>query len=134
MMWLANQQAPDFRTINRFRVHQMGTCLQDIFEDFIAQLLSQGYVSGNDYYLDGTKIEADANRYTFVWKKATQRYQAVLQEKVRAVFNEINDQIKLDHQEIQEFMITATRMYQPCHLYYHQSPTILPHDAMLFTT
>ncbi|MCQ2009891.1 IS1182 family transposase [Sporolactobacillus sp. STSJ-5] len=104
MMWLANQQTPDFRTINRFRVQQMETCLQAVFEDFIAQILEQGYISGSDYYLDGTKIEADANRYTFVWKKATQRYQAALQEKVRTVFKEINDQIKLDHQEIQKFI------------------------------
>lgn len=104
MMWLASQQTPDFRTIQRFRVHQMDTCFQSVFEDFTAQLLRQGYVSGQDYFLDGTKIEADANRYTFVWRKSAERYQAALLEKVRAIFREISAQVQLDEQAIQDFM------------------------------
>ncbi|MGL9897741.1 hypothetical protein IGK71_000143 [Enterococcus sp. DIV0343] len=29
-------------------------------------------------FIDGTKIEADANKFSFVWRKATNRYEAAL--------------------------------------------------------
>ncbi len=40
-------------------------------------------------YLDGTKIEAYANRYTFVWKKATEKNEAKLKVKVRKLLSSL---------------------------------------------
>lgn len=39
--------------------------------------------------MDGTKIEANANRYTFVWGKAVTKHKAKLQEKVQVLFASI---------------------------------------------
>ncbi|WP_332239031.1 transposase, partial [Sporolactobacillus sp. KGMB 08714] len=103
MMWLAARQMPDFRTIQRFRAHHMKTVLQDVFESFVSQLLNDGYVTGEDYFIDGTKMEANANRYTFVWKKSVRHYQTGVQEKVRTIFREIQEQMTLDDQSLQDF-------------------------------
>nr|WP_245625147.1 hypothetical protein [Paenibacillus stellifer] len=50
-------------------------------------------------FVDGTKIEANANRYTFVWGKAVSKHKTKLQEKVHALFATIE---AAEHQEEQE--------------------------------
>ncbi|MCO7128256.1 hypothetical protein NIE88_21235 [Sporolactobacillus shoreicorticis] len=61
-------------------------------------------MSGEDYFVDGTKVEANANRYTFVWKKAAKRYQDGLQDKVKTIFRDLQHQIKIDDQALQNFV------------------------------
>lgn len=68
-MWLAGRQQPDFRTINRFRSERMKEVLETVFTHVLELLVQEQYVSMDYYFLDGTKLEANANRYTFVWKK-----------------------------------------------------------------
>ncbi|MFC3798282.1 transposase, partial [Cohnella sp. GCM10012308] len=69
-MWLAGRQQPDFRTINRFRSERMKDVLEQIFTAVLELLVEEKYVQLEHYFVDGTKIEANANRYSFVWKKA----------------------------------------------------------------
>ncbi|WP_419890281.1 IS1182 family transposase [Paenibacillus xylanexedens] len=88
-MWLAGRQQPDFRTINRFRSERMKEVLETVFTHVLELLVQEQYVSMDHYFLDGTKLEANANRYTFVWKKAVVKYQAKLQEKVHTLFQTI---------------------------------------------
>ncbi len=54
-------------------------------------LIEEGYVTMEHYFLDGTKIEANANRYTFVWKKSTDKYQDKLQTQIRQLLAEIDE-------------------------------------------
>ncbi|WP_408010704.1 transposase [Pseudalkalibacillus sp. A8] len=82
MMWLAGQQTPDFRTINRFRSERMKEMIEPLFTELIKLLLDRKYISMENYFLDGTKLEANANKYTFVWKKATDRYEEKLQQNI----------------------------------------------------
>ena len=49
-----------------------------------------GYIDLEHYFLDGTKVEANAKRYSFVWRKSTETYQANLQKKVRTLLDEID--------------------------------------------
>jgi transposase len=77
-MWLSAQQTTDFRTINRFRSKRMKEIIDEVFSSVLQLLIEEGYVKLEHYFLDGTKIEANANRYTFVWKKATEKHQAKL--------------------------------------------------------
>jgi len=72
-MWLSAMQKPDFRTINDFRGERMKTLMDDLFKAMIEKLFSENLITMENYFLDGTKIEADANRYSFVWKKAHPR-------------------------------------------------------------
>jgi len=65
-MWLSGMNRPDHNTINRFRSEKLKDVLKDIFAQVVMMLAETGHVSLKDVYLDGTKIEANANRYTFV--------------------------------------------------------------------
>ena len=56
-------------TINRFRGERMRLVLEDIFTQVIELLADKGLVTLETYFFDGTKIEANANKYTFVWKR-----------------------------------------------------------------
>jgi transposase len=67
-MWLAAMQQPDFRTINEFRGERMKSLMDELFEAMIMKLIKDHYISMENYFLDGTKIEANANKFTFVWK------------------------------------------------------------------
>ncbi len=69
----------------------MKAVIDEVFYALVEQLLDQGYIDLESYFVDGTKIEANANRHSFVWRKSTDKYKAQLQEKVRALLDEINE-------------------------------------------
>jgi len=88
-MWLSGNQQPDFRTINRFRSEVVKNVIEDIFTSILELLIEEGYVKLENYFLDGTKIEAKANKYSWVWAKSIRRYKQKLQEKVRELILQI---------------------------------------------
>jgi len=90
-MWLSGMSQPDHRTINRFRGVVMKEVVEEVFYGVVEQLYELGYVNLDKYFVDGTKIEANANRYSFVWKKSTDKYKANLQEKVRKLLDDIEE-------------------------------------------
>jgi len=69
-IWLCGNCEPDHNTINRFRGEKVSEVLKNIFKQIVLLLAEEGLVSLKDAYVDGTKIEANANRYTFVWGNA----------------------------------------------------------------
>lgn len=69
-MWLAGMRKPDHNTINRFRGERLQKTLKPIFNQVVLMLCEEGLLNIRDLYTDGTKIEANANRYSFVWGKA----------------------------------------------------------------
>jgi transposase len=69
-MWLSGMTTPDHNTINRFRGERLKDVLRDIFTQVVQLLAQEGLLSIKELYTDGTKIEANANRYTFVWGNA----------------------------------------------------------------
>ncbi|MEK5464090.1 IS1182 family transposase [Paenibacillus sp. FSL R7-0210] len=100
-MWLAGRQRPDFRTLNRFRSQRMRKVLETVFTAVLQFLADEKYVSLEHYFVDGTKIEANANRYTFVWSKAVSKHKAKLQDKVQALFADIEAAEEQEEQENQ---------------------------------
>ena len=67
MMWLAQGYEPSYRTINRFRVHKdMKELLRQCFVQFRCQLVEAKQIDNEAIFIDGTKIEANANKFTFV--------------------------------------------------------------------
>lgn len=98
-MWLAAMQQPDFRTINEFRGIRMQGLIDELFETMIHKLIKENYISFEHYFLDGTKFEANANKYTFVWKNAISKYEARLKEKIKEVLKEIHEITKLELEE-----------------------------------
>lgn len=69
-MWLSGMQRPDHNSINRFRSDKLNAVIKDLFSKIVIMLNEEGLLSIKDVYTDGTKIEANANKYTFVWGKA----------------------------------------------------------------
>lgn len=89
MMWLAVMQTPNHRTINEFRGVRMPNMVEDVFEQFIAQLIEEGVIDLEYIFVDGTKIEANANKYSFVWKKAVNNFDKKLREKIALLLEEV---------------------------------------------
>jgi len=70
MYLLENSPKPDHSTFARFRSLHFAPCAERILAEMTKFLLTIGEISGDAVFIDGTKIEACANKYTFVWKKA----------------------------------------------------------------
>lgn len=95
LMWLTGMRPLDHNTVNRFRSERVRPVFEDVFSEVVAVLAEAGYVTLDTYFLDGTKVEANANRFTYVWKKSTDRYQEALRRRVRAhleAIDGINDE------------------------------------------
>lgn len=88
-MWLSGNSHPDFHTINRFRGVVMKATIGEIFAAVLMILVEGGYVKLENYFVDGTKVEANASKYSFVWAKNTKRYTEQVQAKVAELLESI---------------------------------------------
>jgi transposase len=70
LMWLSGMEKPDHNTINRFRSERLRGVIKKVFAQVVLLMVESGHVDLQKVYTDGTKIEANANRYTFVWGKS----------------------------------------------------------------
>ena len=94
-IWLASQERPDFVTINRFR-NRVKKEINNIFTQVVLLLAERGFITLDVEYIDGTKIESKANKYTFVWRKTVEKNRAKLQEKIRVLLQQIDEVIAQD--------------------------------------
>ena len=76
MYLLEGAPAPDHATIARFRTEHFAKCSQEMLSHMTHMLYELDQITDTEVFIDGTKIEADANRYTFVWKKSVTKHQA----------------------------------------------------------
>lgn len=100
-LWLTGQTPLDHMTINRFRSERLKGVFDDIFACVVGLLAESGYITLDTYFLDGTKIEATSNKYSFTWKKSVDNYQDKLREKVRRHLDEI-DRINEEEDKLAE--------------------------------
>lgn len=89
-MWLSGMQTPDFNTVNRFRSFYLKDLVEDVFSEVLLFLHEWGFIKFESYFVDGTKLEADAGKYSYVWKSNTERYKAAVQARVKILMDEIN--------------------------------------------
>ena len=83
MYLLGRESAPDHSTIARFRSERLSGVIEDLFSQLVEFLGESGELSRESLFIDGTKIEANAGRYTFVWKKSVGKNETRMQEKMR---------------------------------------------------
>lgn len=88
MYLLEGRSAPDHATIARFRSIHFSQVAEKYLSMTVNCLMELGEISGREIFIDGTKIEANANKYTFVWKKAVTKNQAKLLDKVALLVQE----------------------------------------------
>lgn len=97
-MWLlSGQKAPDHSTIARFRQNHVGAAIENLFYQMANLLFELGEIKYENVFIDGTKIEVNANKYTFVWKKAVMKNEAKMHLKIKELLDVIN------HDYIQTF-------------------------------
>ena len=101
-MWLSGMQTPDFRTINLFRSKRLAGKFDNIFTQVVLLLNEEGFVSLDVQYIDGTKIESVANKYTFVWRGSVEKNKAKLETKVRTVLETAEQTLALEENEAEE--------------------------------
>ncbi|MEQ6358063.1 transposase, partial [Lysinibacillus sp. M3] len=90
MMWLAQGYEPTYRTINRFRIQpEVKELIRQCFVQFRCQLVQENIIDQEAIFIDGTKIEANANKFTFVWKKSIEKFHGSLIEKSNQLYNEL---------------------------------------------
>ena len=88
MYLLEGKPVPDHATIVRFRSLHFAPCAKQLLAECTELLYELGEISGENIFIDGTKIEANANKYTFVWKRAVTKNQEKLGEKAAALVSE----------------------------------------------
>ena len=84
MYLLEGQRPPDHNTIARFRKEHLPYAVEELLDQMVKLLMQNGEISfeRSAVFIDGTKIEANANRYSFVWKTAVTNRQRKLGEKI----------------------------------------------------
>ena len=99
-MWLlAGYKAPDHSTIARFRVGFLGYACENLFYQMVSRLFNAGELSKETVFIDGTKLEACANKYTYVWKRAVSKWE-------ENMFQKIQDEVqKINHEYIKSFSV-----------------------------
>ena len=95
-IWLAGYEKPDFITINRFR-NRVKKEINQVFTQLVLLLAGKGFVSLDVEYIDGTKIESKANKYTFVWRKSVEKNRTKLLNKIKILLEQIDETIAQDN-------------------------------------
>jgi len=86
MMWISGMNHPDHHTINRFRSERLKNVLEKIFSQIVNLLIEAGQLSIKELYIDGTKLEAQANKYTFVWSKTVKKNKSRIKEQLKELW------------------------------------------------
>ena len=96
---LGDSPVPDHNTIDRFRT-ALGDDLKELFEQAVELLRVWGEIGGKNVFIDGTKIEANANRYSFVWKGSTEKYYQKNEARIIAFVSDYNSRYKRGFKKI----------------------------------
>ena len=100
-IWLAGYEQPDFNTINRFR-NRVKEEINEVFTQLVIVLAEKGFITLDVEYIDGTKVESKANKYTFVWRKSTEKNRAKLMGRITALLEQIDEAIAQENAEEDE--------------------------------
>lgn len=88
--WLCGGATPDFRTINNFRSCRLKKTIEHIFEQSLTLLFEKKYIKMENYFCDGTTIEANANKNKKIWKKSAEYNKKQAEEKIKKLMQEID--------------------------------------------
>lgn len=90
MFLLDDMPAPSHATFGNFIRNELTTSIEGIFNDINTYIFKTDHVDLEHTYIDGTKIEANANRYTWVWKKSCIKNRRKVFEKLSTLIDEMN--------------------------------------------
>lgn len=103
--WLTAMSKPDHNTISRFRSERLKGNIKEIFIEVAMLLIESGYVRLEEIYVDGTKIEANASKYKFVWGKSTRAQKEKTKQKLEELLAYAEQVYKKELKEKNEIRI-----------------------------
>lgn len=95
-LWLTGCTPLDHMTVNRFRTERLRGVFEEMFTDVVLLLAKLGHVTLDTYFLDGTKIEANAGKYSFTWRRSSEKYREKLRARIGGLLDEVD---ALDEEE-----------------------------------
>ena len=105
-MWLLQgQKVPDHSTIARFRRNRLSRCIENLFFQIINLLFDMQELKFKNIFIDGTKIEANANKYSYVWLKTTKQLLDKLLDKIDTTLKDFNEKFKTSFKNNQIYEI-----------------------------
>jgi len=96
VMWLTEETKPSHDTIKRFMDEQMKGQIEEIFYEINGYLIKAENIDTTRVYIDGTKIEANANKYKFVWKGSVEKFRLKLYTKITKIIQQINERLEME--------------------------------------
>lgn len=93
MYLLDGMKVPSFATFGNFIRNELTDSIEQIFKDINSYIFDVDHVDLSHTYIDGTKIEANSNRYTWVWKKSCIRNRDKVFEKISNVIDLMNSEV-----------------------------------------
>ena len=90
-IWLSGNQRPDFKTLSNFRSVRMQGMIDVVFKTVLGYLVEQEYVDLEDLYIDGSKWEANNNKYKRVWRKNTERYKGGVLDRISELLEQYQE-------------------------------------------
>ena len=82
---LEDRKAPDHSTLARFRTGRCRDVVEDLFYQFVRKLEEVGETDHKAVFIDGTKLESRAGRYSFVWRKSIEKQLSRVKEKLKSL-------------------------------------------------
>lgn len=109
-IWLLDgEPAPSYRAICRFRSEVLSECGEEIFYEVVGNLHGLGEITYEHLFVDGTKIEANANKYSFVWQKSTSKYEKRVESKLEKLLWKLNSKYGVLNQTADELLATLRK-------------------------
>ena len=93
-MYLMDWEKPSYRTFGYFINEVLAEGIEALFAEINEMIFRKEHVDLNHFYIDGTKLEANVNRYSWVWKMATEKSRYRLYGKITALLEEINERLR----------------------------------------
>ena len=90
IMWLTDELKPSHQAISEFMKHRLRGNIETIFYELNHYIVQQENVDTDKLYIDGTKIEANANKYTFIWRGSIEKYRDKLYNKITKKIEKLN--------------------------------------------
>lgn len=106
-MWLSGMSKPDHSTISAFRSKRLKGQIKVIFSQVVLLLAQEGLVDIQTIYTDGTKVEANANRYTFVWGKSVRRYRKRIEDRLAELWAYVEQVYQAEDKQVESITFEA---------------------------
>ena len=107
-------------TIAAFQAERLSGVMEDLFGQLLLRLEARGEIGFENLFVDGTKIEANANRYSFLWRKTEENQQDRMKERTKKLLAELNTAYETSFCELEQMNGHLQALARDMYLYMEQ--------------